>query len=405
MSDGQGKTTYSMSPMIGETIYGMQYPIFFDPHYACIRNNPPVTLVTGSPGSGKTFYALVLASHASIVGKIGAVIDPKGDFTCLYEMEKRKEINKIRVWSLMNIENNELAVENEGMLDPVLFEDNVASNTTLTIDIIKLLVGSITSKQNASLAPIIQDVITRDRNPSFARVVQKLMEQNDDELRSLGASLDIIVKTPLAKLLVTNKNVERKPLDFTKGLVILNLMGLKLPSDTKEVNQYTTDEKVSICIMSLITKLVYNILSKIPKTKQKILIIDEAWAMSATQEGRNLIAQVGRLGRSLNMAMILLSQSPTHIEKEDNADLDTMISSRFAFRNKNVKDNYITTKAMKLSENEGFEETIENLDTGECLMQDLDGQLAFIKIIAQDGWGEIFNTNPLEAIKKQRQKQ
>lgn len=394
------KTVYSLSPVIGETMNN-PYPVFFDPHRACMVNKPPVSLVTGSPGSGKTFFSLALASQASICGKVGAILDPKGDFVCMSKMSKLGYVNNVRVWSLLNLDKT-VSTDNEGMLDPTMFESNVASNVTLTIDVIKILVGEITSKQNAFLAPVIQDVISKGRNPSFQKVVQKLMEQRDDELRSLGASLNMTLKTPLAKLLVINKNVERKPLELGDGFVVLNLMGLELPPNNKEMSSYSTNEKISVCIMSLVTKLVFKLLRVMPKTMFKMLFIDEAWALVATESGRDLINQSALLGRSLNLATILSTQLAKHMEMGESSTLDATISTRFAFRNDDTEDNLITARAMRLPIGEGWEELIPDLKTGDCLMQDLSGGLAFIHVIVQDHWGEIFNTNPLQAIKDAR---
>lgn len=388
---------YGLSAVIGEVKHN-PYPVFYDPHRACMVNKPPVTLVTGSPGSGKTFFALSLASQASICGKIGAILDPKGDFVCLSKMAKLGYVNNVKVWSLLDLDKT-VSSDNEGMLDPTMFEDDVASNVTLTIDVIKMLVGDITSKQNAFLAPIIQDVISKGRNPSFSKVVQKLMEQRDDELRSLGASLNIILQTPLSKLLVINKNVERKPLKLEDGFVVLNLMGIDLPPNNKDISAYTTNERISVCIMSLVTKMVFKLLRVLPKTIFKTLIIDEAWTLMATASGRDLINQSALLGRSLNMSTILLTQLAKHIDVGDASTLDTTISTRFAFRNDDAEDNLITAKAMRLPLGEGWEESIPHLEIGDCLMQDLSGGLAFIHVTVQDGWGEIFDTNPLQAIK------
>lgn len=393
------KKRYGLSTYIGETLIGMPYPVFFDPHYCILINKPPVTLITGSPGSGKTFFGLVLASHSSICNKLGFILDPKGDFIALKKMERLGYINKVNIWSVINPDGT-IAQENEGMLDPTCFTPNVSTNVTLTVDIIKMLVGDLSYKQNTELIPIIRDVVSRDRNPSFARVVQILITSQNDEIRSLGYSLQTLLDTPLAKLLVTNKNITRKTLEINEGTVVANLMGLKLPADSTKKEDYKAEEKISVCIMSLLTSLVLDILSKKPKTIFKTLIIDEAWSIMATKTGRDMIANVALLGRSLNMAAILLTQSPTHIEVEDGPDLDTTISSRFAFRNDNDRDNLISVNAMKLPQNEGWESLLPKLSTGQCLMQDCTGGLSFISVLAQDGWGEVFNTNPADELKR-----
>lgn len=391
------KVRYGLSTCIGETLVGMPYPVFFDPHYAHRINKPPVSLITGSPGSGKTFFGLILAAHASIMNKQGFIFDPKGDFFALKKLERAGYIKNIHIWSVISADGT-VSEENVGMLDPTTFTNNTNENTALTIDIITLLTGEVTPKQRNALTPIIRDICESESKASFQMVVSKLLSSRDEEIRSLGYSLDTLLQTDLAKLLVKNKRIKQKRIKLEEGFVVANLMGLKLPSETTDPKDYSSAEKVSICVMGLLTSLILDIMGKKPKTISKTLIIDEAWAIMATKAGRNMIKQVGRLGRSLNMAAILLTQSPTHLEVEGQNDMETMVSSRFAFRNGNTKDNLITCNAMKLPEGEGWETLIPSLETGECLMQDSLGNMSFVHVMAEDGWGELFNTNPADEL-------
>ena len=203
------KTKFGMSTYIGETITGLPYPVFYDPHYPILINNPPVSLITGSPGSGKTFSGLLIASHASALGKIGVILDPKGDFTALKKLEKAGYIGKINIWSVADLDG-EVLEENVGMLDPTAFTPDTNQNTALTIDVIKSLIGDLTPKQITNLTPIIRDIV-EGNSPSFLRVAQKLMSSRDDEIRSLGYSLDTLLQTKLAKLIVLNKRIQKKP--------------------------------------------------------------------------------------------------------------------------------------------------------------------------------------------------
>ena len=388
---------YGMSTCIGETLIGLPYPVFFDCHYPIQLNKPPVTLITGSPGSGKTYFGLTLAAHASILGKQGFIFDPKGDFIALKKLERMGEINNIQIWSVIDVDGN-VADENVGMLDPTTFTDSYDENTALTIDIITLLVGEISSTQINALTPIVRDVVESDNNVSFGRVVQKLLSSRNEEIRSLGYRLDTLLKIPIAKLLIKNKRIKTQKIKLEKGFVVANLMGLKLPHENTPREEYTSTESVSVCIMGLLTSMVLDLMGKKPKNIFKTLIIDEAWSVMATKAGRNMIQQVARLGRSLNMSAILLTQSPTHLEVEGADDMETMISTRFAFRNNNEKDNLITCNAMKLTEGEGWETLIPELQTGQALMQDCNRGIALVHVIAQDGWGEAFNTNPIAEL-------
>ena len=388
------ETKFGMSTCIGETITGLPYPVFYDPHYPILINNPPVSLITGSPGSGKTFSGLLIASHASALGKIGVILDPKGDFTALKKLEKAGYIGKINIWSVADLDG-EVLEENVGMLDPTAFTSDTSQNTALTIDVIKTLIGDLTYKQITNLTPIIRDIV-EGNSPSFLRVAQKLMSSRDDEIRSLGYSLDTLLKTKLAKLLVLNKRIQKKPLVLEEGFIVANLMGLSMPPDTKPSKEWTSSEKISIIIMSLLSQLIIDMMGKKPKKIYKTLIIDEAWAIMATESGKSMIQSTARLGRSLNLAVILITQSTKHLGVGENSDTNTMISVRFAFRNNDDKDNLTTCKYMRLPEDEGWEQIIRELETGECLMQDALFNTSIVHIMTNEKWQKMFNTNPID---------
>ena len=388
------KTKFGMSTYIGETITGLPYPVFYDPHYPILINNPPVSLITGSPGSGKTFSGLLIASHASALGKIGVILDPKGDFTALKKLEKAGYIGKINIWSVADLDG-EVLEENVGMLDPTAFTPDTNQNTALTIDVIKSLIGDLTPKQITNLTPIIRDIV-EGNSPSFLRVAQKLMSSRDDEIRSLGYSLDTLLQTKLAKLIVLNKRIQKKPLVLEEGLIVANLMGLSMPPDTKPSKEWSSAEKISIIIMGLLSQLILDMMGKKPKKIYKTLIIDEAWAIMATESGKSMIRATARLGRSLNLAVILITQSTKHLGVGENSDTNTMISVRFAFRNNDDKDNMTTCKYMRLPEDEGWEQIIRELETGECLMQDALFNTSIVHIMTNDKWQKMFNTNPID---------
>lgn len=388
------KTKFGMSTYIGETITGLPYPVFYDPHYPILINNPPVSLITGSPGSGKTFSGLLIASHASALGKIGVILDPKGDFTALKKLEKAGYIGKINIWSVADIDG-EVLEENVGMLDPTAFTPDTNQNTALTIDVIKSLIGDLTPKQITNLTPIIRDIV-EGNSPSFLRVAQKLMSSRDDEIRSLGYSLDTLLQTKLAKLIVLNKRIQKKPLVLEEGFIVANLMGLSMPPDTKPSKEWSSAEKISIIIMGLLSQLILDMMGKKPKKIYKTLIIDEAWAIMATESGKSMIRATARLGRSLNLAVVLITQSTKHLGVGENSDTNTMISIRFAFRNNDDTDNLTTCKYMRLPEDEGWEQIIRELETGECLMQDALFNTSIVHIMTNEKWQKMFNTNPID---------
>ncbi|HHT97139.1 MAG TPA: hypothetical protein GXZ90_04505 [Clostridiales bacterium] len=385
---------FSTSMPIGETATGLPTPAFFDPHYAIRINKPPVTLITGSPGSGKTVAALLLASHSALLNKTTFILDPKGDFLSLKLLEDAGEIENVHVWSIFqNIEEGTVRESNIGMLDPTCLTSDVNENASLTLETINALVKNMSANQRNALIPIIQDV-THSPNPSMNTIRMILSRSRDAEISTLSHELGLALSMPAGKLLVASSKINNR-LKLDKGVVVASLMGLSMPASSKQEDNYLEKERLSVAIIRLLTHMVLDVMKKVPKTISKTLFIDEAWAVFNNASGRDLIDEVSLLGRSLNMAVVLATQSPSHVMgKEGGANLDTTISTRFAFRNTSDIDNEITTKAMSLPKDAGYEGIFKNLANGQCLMKDSQEQFAFIDVMLPDGWLDIFDTTP-----------
>lgn len=385
---------YSMSMPVGVTATGLPVPVFFDPHYAIRINKPPVTLITGSPGAGKTVASLLLAAHSALLNKITFILDPKGDFLSLKLLENAGEVENIHVWSIFeDIEEGTIRDSNAGMLDPTRLTEDVNENASLTLETIGTLVKTLTPNQRNALIPIIQDV-TESPNPSMNTIRMVLARNQDPEISTLSHELSLALSMPAGRLLTaSSKSVNRLKLD--KGVVVASLMGLSMPASNKSEDSYLEKERLSVAIIRLLTHMVLDVMKKVPKTISKTLFIDEAWAVFNNSSGRDLIDEVSLLGRSLNMAAILATQSPSHIMgQEGGANLDTTISTRFAFRNTSDVDNELTTKAMDLPVGVGYEKTFKELANGQCLIKDSQEQFAFVDIMLPNGWLEIFDTTP-----------
>lgn len=392
-----------VSTFIGEQLSGVPYPVFFDTHFPIINNKPPGILVTGSPGSGKTWLLLLLCSHASLMGKTNVILDPKGDFIALKKLEREGILENIKVWNLApQVDNKEsmVADENNGVLDPMTFFDNPDENVALAKSVITSLVGgTLTDVQSNYLVPVLKDVVA-SQSPSFNEVVSRLSRNQKEEIRTLGIQLNALSGLGLAKLLFTDRRKQKaQKVELIGGTTVINLMGLSLPVPGSNQKTWIENEKLSMTIMALITNFVTSAMLKdISKEIFKMVTIDEAWSVMASQTGRDLINKVGLLGRSLNVALLLATQSPNHIEKVDGVDISNTISVRFAFKNDSKNDNLTTVNSMNLPSGEGWEEIGLNLDTGQCLLHDSRKNTGVIQVSVPYEWQSMFDTNPLALI-------
>lgn len=289
------------------------------------------------------------------------------------------------------------------MLDPTCLYDDPNKNANLTIDIISQLVGNITPTQRNAVTPIIKDICNMKNSASFRKVITAMKSIQNEEARSLGIALDLIIGQKMSSLLIRPKRISGKENNLSKpiGLTIVSLMGLGLPAETKKPEDYNSAERVSISIIGLLTQYIFDILRDIPKDKQKILLIDEAWVLLSNNLGRTMISSLALLGRSLNIATLLITQSPRHLEARDGSNsLENTISSYFAFKNNSSQDNEKTVKFMGLPDSSFWAESIKYLEIGTCYMMDAHRRVGQIRIQAPEIWAELFNTNPNTTFKK-----
>lgn len=389
------RNVYSMSTYIGETSSGARMPVMFDPHYPIQINQPPVTLITGQPGSGKTFLGLILGAHSSALGKLTVIIDPKNDFPALKKLESAGHLKNVHVWSIIG-EGGKIDNSSFGLLDPLTLTDDPNINVSNTKDAIRSLVGEMTVVQENRSTGIIQEEANSD-NPSMGTVIDRLQEDYDEEVRNLGKKLEVIFSLSEAVLLKSNKKHRNEKPDLQQGTIIISLMGLQLPPQSLNESQYTDRHRMAICIMSLLTNFVSNILFALPKTIFKTLIVDEAWTVFKSHSGSGLLSECGLKGRSLNMATILLTQKASHINttggEEGDSDLDTSISIRFAFRSRVKFDNVKTCEAMNI-DSDYWADVFDVLGNGQCLLKDSRDNIAMINTVAPEEWTKIFSTKP-----------
>lgn len=396
---------FGTSALIGETIWGLSRPVFFDPHYPIMQNNSPMTQITGSPGSGKTFLLLDIIAQAGVMGKLVFVIDPKADAVALKKLEQTGELKKVNIFNIFGDDNfSEIDSRNIGLLDPLSLMESREENVSLTIDVIQSLVPNITTKQENALLPIVKDVVNSS-TASLFEVVRRLSSNQNEEVRNLGLQLDIPLKTAVAKLLVADRrdrSTYENPFIQASGVTVISLLGLSLPDPNKKREEYSTAERLSTIIMRLLNELILQAMSKQPKQVQKLLVIDEAWVVFGNDSGRDLISRTALLGRSLNMAVVLATQSPRHLASgtDEESSLNTAISTRFAFRNTSELDNKITVRAMRLPEDGGWEQAFLTFKPGQCLMRDSNGGIDALHVTVNEGWQEVFDTNPEAVLKK-----
>lgn len=368
-----------IGPFLGKTVSNFSEAVFMSIHSAIARNNPPGIVITGSSGSGKSFLAFKIAVDMALQDIWTIYIDPKADATPITEINGLGDANVF-----------DLKDGNSGLLDPFSLGSSRAECTLMAIETLKLLLGQrLTGGQEVQLSEAINYVTEREE-PSLNKVVDFLLANDNDDAKGLGYRLRLIRELDFARLCFSpRKAVNLSP---ERGLTVITLLGLGLPTESITTDDYTESNRLAVAIMYLLSTFTLQLMITLNKSHPKAVVIDEAWAITNTRAGKELIPLVARMGRSHNTALVMISQNAGDFLKEGWLN---SVSLKFSFRAKKGDEITEVIKLHDLEETDYLRDTIKHLRRGEALFQDVDGRTSVIEVIEIDPVKkEKFNTNP-----------
>ena len=339
-----------------------------------------ITIVVGSPGSGKTFALLNIAANCLGMGQRVIAIDPKNDFDKLYNVNPSIniiDINKIRPGALNPFEFLK-KIDEKGR---VKFID-----TATLMTIIEIMCGKLDRNTIIGITPIVTDFVTKAKTTGdyydMQDVADYLYANQNEYAQTVGTMLKMFEDNKYGKLLFTREtNVKPLVLSATDSMVI-SLHGLSLPDYSKKPEDYDANERFTSAILYIITTKLLDILSgdnKVPTT----LICDEAHLLFGNKEMGAIIDRFLVLGRSLNVATVLASQGISHFPK----GIANYITTKFMFKSSMEEaqlflDAFDTSKINPSSaiDVDSIVSSATNFPTGTCFMIDRLNRNGIIRI-------------------------
>lgn len=369
-------------PYIGETTGPNRSPVHFDPFTAAQRNRPTVISVTGEPGGGKTHTAELLAYQMALRGAWVLDIDPKGDHEGLMNLPG---IGNARVLKVSG--------HNAGLLDPFALADDPEEGAMLALETLRLLLPpGIGFEREGALVTACKNVADRDR-PSLLAVVDELEKHDNADVRGLAPTLRAVADYPLANLCFAAGGGQRFVPD--EHLTTIQVAGLSMPEPGTEREHQSWPERLSVAVMFLIADFAKRLAQGRDRLQPKAIILDEAWMLTSTQQGRNLIPALARMGRSRNTAVILVSQNAGDLLDER---VLNCVSSSFAFRSQSDGEIDAVLGLLGVANTPEHRRIVRSLGNGECVFRDLDGRVSTVQIdLVSEEVAQAFDTTPRQA--------
>lgn len=346
-----------------------------------ITKNPHI-IITGATGQGKSFLAQIIFLSVALQDVKTLYIDPKRElrnhyhevinsphFSELYP-ERKKQIENFNFVTL-----DSSLPSNHGVLDPIIVlekEQSVEVSKNM-LEFLLQAVDDVSMDQKTAITEAINAIVERratGEKVGFKHVLESLRNSSSSEIASVGRYLTSIVTNSILELAFSDGTTQG--LDYESRVTILEVNNLKLPKD--DSTKISDHERNSIALMFALGAFCTHFGER-NENEDTIEFFDEAWILMKSAEGKAVIKNMRRIGRSKNNTLALITQS---VHDSENDDDTTGFGTIFAFYEKSEREDILKHVNLEVTENNL--EWIDNMISGQCLYYDVYGNLNMISI-------------------------
>ncbi len=439
--DGIAKGWQGM--LVGRTRDG-HYPVHYSAHSAIARENGAGVVLVGASGGGKTTLALKVFHYESEAGVRCVFIDPKIDaarmayYLAFGSQVLDPEFMRHAAEGCLGTTGCQFQPVNEaywrdteiidplrgraGNLDPLLTSATVTEGRMHAQAMLEIFLGETawsrisgyvveafsrmvneydrevvafrSGRPDASWSDIERAVA----RPTTWNVLQQVLDEfervkdagvADTEVRDLrfaAAVLEDLRKNPYARVAFARES--SVTVDHSgKRRTIITLRGLP------RAHGNSSSANIARGIIYLVTRLGFQMLEETSERdpakgwRPQMLFVDEAYSVASTGEGRDLISFVLKQGRAFNIGVVLITQQAGDLARIESEDMDAkaagtnQIHTVFAFRHHSDADAAQTLPLLnRMPGDRPMIETLKSLRDGECVMRDVDAELASVEV-------------------------
>jgi hypothetical protein len=363
---------------IGASPAGDGRPVRYDPTEASRTSRASAVLLAGTLGSGKTLTAQAVAYAAERRGSLVVDFDPKPD----HALDQVPELKG-------SVEVLELSGDDahRGRLDPMAIGLPELREELASSYLLELLRDPSPAWEN-QVQRAVRDAI-RASQRSLSAVVDRLKESEDATANEVGDALEVISDFGLARLGFGDETTA-EPTSARSSVTTIRTPGLSLPDPGASRETYTRAERISVATLSLVAALALRLVSG-DRSRHKVVLLDEAWFLLASTQGRMLLNRLVRLGRATNTTVLLASQ-----RLADLGDLSELVGTYFLFGQESDAEAARALRLIGLDPDDGgLLHLLKGFRQGRCLMRDLKGRVGELQVdLASDTLLNALDTTP-----------
>ncbi len=372
----------------------------FDFGAASAQNQPPMMLVAGQPGSGKTVVSQALLHQASLAGVNSIFVNPKGADS---------------LKPLLGITGGEHVVigadSTPGTLDPFRFCDSQDAAVNIAMGFLDVLIPDMDA---STLAHIEEGLRTAENPGCFMEAAGSVKSaQHRDMLEQLRRSNPVVglcMGTTAGEFRLGGKTAS----ELERGVLLVEFAGdVQLPAAPQKIADMSRSERYAVAAVGLMMQATSQLIVRSRRGQAdagrgSFLIIDEAWIMlSSKYLAAAYLESLARLGRSLDVTVILATQRVSDIV---NAGLTEYLSRALLLKLTSEDEQKAALRLLGLDEdNREFRELLAESGSqrytdprsGEtrrvppvAWMRDLQGRVGVVRCEFPDDVLDVYSTNP-----------
>jgi hypothetical protein len=355
-------------------------PVRFDATEPPRESRTAAILLAGTFGSGKTVAGETIAFAAERRGSLVVDFDPRPDhgFHRIDELDGRVDVVELTG-----------AVEHRGKLDPLTIALPDLREELAASYYLDLLPSAPASWEN-QIQRAVRDLVRDGQRGSLA-VIDQLRSFDNPAARDAADALEVVADFGFARLGFGDGSTAADQL--AAPVTTIRTPGLTLPHPDAARETYTRSERISVATLSLVTAHALRLVSG-DRSRHKLVVLDEAWFLLASTQGRALVNRFVRLGRALNVTVLLLTQ-----KLADLGDLSDLVGVCLIFGHESEAE---AARALDLigldPDDQGLIALVQSLRKGQCLMRDLDRRVGLVQVDpASDDLLAALDTTPEDA--------
>jgi hypothetical protein len=154
-----------------------------------------------------------------------------------------------------------------------------------------------------------------------------------------------------------------------RSVITIRTPGLTLPDPGASRETYTRAERISVATLSLVAALALRMVAG-DRSRHKVLVLDEAWFLLGSVQGRALLNRVIRLGRAFNATVLVATQ-----RLADLGELSELFGTYFLFGQETEREARAGLAQIGRDPEAESGLRLTEYRRGLCLMRDLDGRV------------------------------